>query len=165
VEDTRRRALIAELENLKLNQVVDPKPFLRSMQKVLDAFGYARLLSFDRDPDTRGPTVEVAHEAIIREWMRLREWLDESRSLVRLQRQLALEASEWMKENHDNSYLLTGTKLAQYEGLTESSEIALTQAEINYLKASGREIGLLLNFGARSLTYRRFILSNNKKSV
>lgn len=31
-----------------------------------------RLLTFDRDPMTRGPTVEVAHEALLREWGRLR---------------------------------------------------------------------------------------------
>ena len=31
-----------------------------------------RLLSFDRDPATRGPTVEVAHEALLGSWERLR---------------------------------------------------------------------------------------------
>jgi len=135
VEDTRRRALVHELENLQVG-AVDLRKYSKSFKATLDAFGNARLLSFDRDPGTRGPTVEVAHEAIIREWPRLREWLNESRALVRMQRQLALSAAEWVTAKRDASFLLTGLKLAQYEGWTRSSTIALTQHEVDYLKAS-----------------------------
>ena len=135
MEDTRRRVLIYELENLKFEDM-DLRKVSRAFKATLDAFGNARLLSFDRDPGTRGPTVEVAHEAIIREWPRLREWLEETRTLVRMQRQLSMAASEWMDAHRDSSFLLSGTKLAQYEGWTVSSAIALTQHEIGYLKAS-----------------------------
>ena len=99
VEDTRRRVLKTELEDLNTKEaeyslttkehegeILDP-PFVNlsvlrgaKIISVIDAFGKARLLTFDNDPATRAPTVEVAHEALLREWPRLREWLNETRA-------------------------------------------------------------------------------------
>lgn len=36
---------------------------------------------------------------------------------------------------------------------------------INYLKATGYEVGLLLNFGSRSLQHRRLVLSQSAESA
>ena len=58
--DTRRRALQSELEELGLDR--------NDLRIVRETFGRHRLLSFDRDPVTRGPTVEISHEALLTEW-------------------------------------------------------------------------------------------------
>lgn len=127
-EDTRRRVQWAELMSFGVNR--------DSLQAVLDAFGRYRLLSFDRDPQTREPTVEVAHEALIREWARLREWLSASRHDVRMQRNLSSGAAEWERSARDSSFLLRGVRLSQFEAWAQETDLVLTQEERDYLRAS-----------------------------
>ena len=85
--DTRRRVPLAELD------AVDHDP--ETVERVLDQYGRHRLLTFDREPGTREPTVEVAHEAILTAWGRLREWIDEARDDLRQHRRMARSAVEW----------------------------------------------------------------------
>jgi WD40 repeat protein/serine/threonine protein kinase len=126
--DMRRRANQSELVSIA--------PDLDTLQEVLDIFGRHRLLSFDHVPATREPTVEIAHEALIREWGRLRDWLDDSREDVRQQRRLAGLVAEWLDAGQDPSYLLRGVQLEQFEHWEQASSLALTDDEWAFLAAS-----------------------------
>ncbi|MDE2858939.1 MAG: protein kinase [Chloroflexota bacterium] len=126
-EDTRRRILQTELLTLGDRDVV---------ADVLDHFGRYRLLTFDRDEATRSSTVEVAHEALIRQWERLREWLIESREDVRLERQLLHAAEVWDEARREMSYAMGGTRLRQFEEWAQSTSLQLNQLELEYLEAS-----------------------------
>ncbi len=130
-EDTRRRVRLAELNSIG----DDPD----EIEMVIDAFGRYRLLTFDRDPVTRTATVEVAHEALIRQWQRLRDWLDESRSDLRTQRRLTAIATEWANAKQDASYLARGTRLQQLETWYENTALALNEQERAFLEASIQE--------------------------
>ncbi len=132
-EDTRRRALRSELTAL---QTQDSGPPIQLIDSVIEAFGKARLLSFDRDPVSRRPTVEVAHEALIREWSRLRKWLDDGRAEVRMQRALANSAADWLEADRDASFLLRGARLDQFVGWAAETELALTESEEEFMLAS-----------------------------
>jgi hypothetical protein len=57
-------------------------------------------------------TVEVAHEALIRHWPTLREWLDEDRGGRILHRRLTEAAQEWEALGRDPGALFRGTRLA-----------------------------------------------------
>lgn len=130
-DDTRRRVLLSELLSIT--------PDHQSVRTVLDEYGRSRLLTFDRDPTTRGPTVEVAHEAILREWTRLRGWLETSRNDLRLERTLAALAEDWHSANRDVSFLLRGGRLEQFERWYQSTSLALTENEKSFIDASLQE--------------------------
>ena len=130
VEDTRRRVLRSELEAIQADATQTP------LGDIIDTFGRARLLTFDHDPETREPTVEVAHEALLREWPRLRTWLDDSRDDVRLQRLLSGYAVEWAAAERASGYLLRGSRLDQFVGWKDETTIGLTADERAFLDAS-----------------------------
>ena len=145
VEDTRRRVLLSELEAINLENERDSQDAgnERSLNtqspisEISNRFGAARLLTFDHDPLTRQPTVEVAHEALLREWGHLRTWLDESRDDIRLQRLLATAVSEWQLAGQNKGFLLQGARLSQYEMWATETTVALTAEEQRFLTASG----------------------------
>lgn len=130
-DDTRRRALRSELEQLAVD-----RQFLDS---VVAAFGRHRLLSFDRDPVTRSPTVEISHEALLTEWDRLRGWIDAARYDVRNQRRLAEAMREWLSADRSDEYLLRGGTLHQLEGWSTTTSLPLSVPEQRFLDASSRE--------------------------
>jgi WD40 repeat protein/serine/threonine protein kinase len=126
--DLRRRARRSEL----LSAVQNPD----QLEQILTIFGRHRLLSFDHDPTTREPTIEVAHEALLREWRALRRWLDESREDVIQQRRLAGLAAEWLNGGKDPSFLLRGAQLEQFETWSGRTIMALADIERDFIAAS-----------------------------
>lgn len=135
VEDTRRRIRRDELTTL-MDAAFSVQGPLSAMDEVIDVYGCYRLLTFDRDPVTRGPTVEIAHEALIRHWRQLGSWLDASRANLRVQRQLATAAREWVQSERDPSFLATGGRLVQFEGLAFVDDMVLNHEEQEYLNTS-----------------------------
>jgi WD40 repeat protein len=126
-QDTRRRVTRRELRSLPLEPA--------AVEVVLDRFGQRRLLTFDRHPVTRAPTVEVAHEAMLTRWDRLHGWIDDRREELLLHRRLAESVDEWERSGEDADYLLSGGRLAQFEPLGHS-DVALSASERDFLVAS-----------------------------
>jgi DNA-binding SARP family transcriptional activator/WD40 repeat protein len=127
-EDTRRRVARTELSRLGIDAA--------GLEAVLTAFGRARLLTFDRDPVTRGPTVEVAHEALLTQWDRLRGWIDAVRDDLLLRRRITASVREWDDEGRDPSFLLRGARLEAAERWQAASGLPLTDEEAAYLATS-----------------------------
>ncbi len=128
-EETRRRLPLTELHGLGRRAAVDA---------ALDAFSAARLLTYDRDPVTRTPTIEVAHETVIRRWTRYRVWVDETRADLLAHRRLAAAAEAWTASDEDPSFLLTGGPLSEALDVTSAGRVRLNALEHRFVTESRR---------------------------
>ena len=123
-QDTRRRVSIHEL--------LPPGPAedAEQIQDVLVKLADARLIT------TSEGMVEVAHEALIREWPQLREWLAQDREGLRLHRHLTEAAGEWERLARDPGALYRGTRLAQALEWAGANPRQLNAQEQAFLEAS-----------------------------
>ncbi len=80
--------------------------------------------------------VDVSHEALIRGWPRLRQWIDEDRAGLRVHRRLTEAAQEWQRLNRDEGVLYRGARLAEALEWRERNEAALNELERDFLNAS-----------------------------
>lgn len=101
--ETRRRVALSELMPLAENDPVQST----AKQAILKTLADARLIT------TSIESIEVAHEALIRQWPRLREWLEKNREGMRLRRQLGDSALVWDRLKRDSGALYRGAQLLQ----------------------------------------------------
>jgi WD40 repeat protein len=121
-EDTRRRLRRSELSP--------------DAAAVADRLGAQRLLVGDRDPATREPTVELAHESLLRAWPRLAGWLDEDRE-ARVELQHLEEAARgWDSGGRPESELYRGGRLETAGELARSRPEDLGDLEVEFVQAS-----------------------------
>ena len=107
-----------------------------AVQAVVDRYARHRLLTLDRDRVSGGPTVEVAHEALLTEWDRLRGWIDEAREDLDRHAALLAAITEWEEAGRDADYLLTGARLRAHATWTDQATMRLTATERAYLDRS-----------------------------
>lgn len=125
---TRRRVPVTELHELgDAPELVD---------RVLGAFGAERLLTFDRHPHSRTPTVEIAHDALLERWERLQRWVTDRHDQLVMERRFRAAHDEWVAADRWPEHLLEGARLAQFAAWAQSTDLALPASESDFLRAS-----------------------------
>lgn len=104
-----------------------------TVRLVVEPLVQARLLTVN------GDDVEVAHEALFREWPRLRAWLDEHATTRTVQRRLAEAARDWDEGGREPSELWRGSRLAGGLDVLTSVPAELTERERAFLLAGQAE--------------------------
>jgi WD40 repeat protein/tRNA A-37 threonylcarbamoyl transferase component Bud32 len=116
----RRRAPLAELDLERNEDVAD----------VLATLADSRLVTVSEG------SVEVAHEALLSEWPRLREWIEEDTEGRRLRRHITQAATEWDAAGRDQGELYRGARLAAALDWTADHALDVNELEREFVTES-----------------------------
>ncbi|MEM9246915.1 MAG: peptidase C14, partial [Cyanobacteria bacterium P01_F01_bin.153] len=105
-EDTRRRVFLDSLIAKPLHPAAQVKTVVETLANKEN-----RLL-VTSDDDQRA-IVDVAHEALIRHWKLLTQWMEENRDLLRQRRRIEGSAGIWKDHQKEQRYLLEGWALKE----------------------------------------------------
>ncbi|WP_211178464.1 nSTAND1 domain-containing NTPase [Brasilonema octagenarum] len=121
-EDTRRVATRAEVgeENWDL----------------VTRLANARLVVTGRDEKTGLDTVEVVHEALIRSWGQLHQWMQQDRDFRHWQEQLRVAMRTWESSGNDEGALLRGKPLVDAEYWERQRFLELSPVERSFIGLS-----------------------------
>ena len=141
-EDTKRSVPLSVLQTT----CGDPA----DVQAVVNKLADERLVTTTSGEEQNEPMVEVAHEALIRGWTRLRDWLDQDREALLVHQHLTAQADQWAKHGRSPDFLYSGGLLVRSEQWTQQHPDQLTPQEDEFLTAS--VAGLVRRLGTVELS-------------
>jgi hypothetical protein len=139
-EDTRRRVV---LKNLPTG-IFPLEVIEKVVKKLADEKLVVTSVLIEEDGKLqKDAIVDVAHEALIRNWKRLRGWLNENRQSLEIQRKLENRAEDWQNAGKSKDYLLQGRSLRDAKEFVQSQKsggnATIKDFAIAYIKASEKK--------------------------
>ncbi len=100
---------------------------------LVNALTAGRLLVQDSGQD-RQPVVEVAHEALLKNWKTLADWIEKASDDKRLLRQFRVAAADWQQHQRANHYLWPEERLRPVRAIVERLPLELDELEQDFLR-------------------------------
>ena len=123
-EDTRRVATRREVggKNWDLVQQLANKRLL--------------VTGYDRSTENKEETVEIIHEALIREWGTFHQWIQDNRKFRTWQERLRGAMQQWQETGQDEGALLRGAPLAEAESWLQVLPLDISKSEQMFIQLS-----------------------------
>lgn len=137
-EDTRKRIFKQDLITTKHSSVL--------IDKIVHKLADEKLIVTSeqlekRSANARVAVVDVAHEALIRHWELLKQWLNENQEKLLQQRKIENNAQYWHKEGRKNKDLLRGSRWKEAKKFLQKhkNNFDLNEITQQFIKASKSE--------------------------